>query len=241
MPKQKIIIVDDDPETSDLEHHLKDYVLVFEKDSENALATIVKVKPDLIVLDLTMPNLSGFDVALEIRCDARVSHIPMIFATFNNDQAEELRAYKEFGARDWLIKPFFFEVLRLSVQRQLELGNMQLQLNGPVLALGCGQERFIKNLNYPVIVCDADYASAEQALKDNNPSLIFVYCEIGTNVIRLIKDTYKGITVGVLRPLQLGSLEQKTKDIMTEIAHTTIKSNMTSAIVNAKIAALIDR
>ena len=66
--------------------------------------------PDMILLDIKMPDISGFDVLKRLKTDARYAGIPVIFLTSLNDAAEEERGYK-MGAADFIKKPFSKPVL----------------------------------------------------------------------------------------------------------------------------------
>ena len=83
MPKPKILIIDDEEGllrmlTLNLER-LDRYEVLTVPDAAQALDTVVKFKPDLVILDWIMPTLSGGDVAEEIRADSRVGDTPILF------------------------------------------------------------------------------------------------------------------------------------------------------------------
>ena len=77
-------------------------------------------RPDLILLDVVMPGLSGYDVCEELKRDERTSGIPIIFVTGLNDVDDEKRGLA-LGAVDYISKPFHAELVRARVSNQLEL------------------------------------------------------------------------------------------------------------------------
>ena len=75
-------------------------------DGKEGLAKMKKVKPDLILLDIIMPEMGGFEVMKEIVKDRELKKIPIIIVS-NSGQPVELERAKELGVKDWLIKTEF--------------------------------------------------------------------------------------------------------------------------------------
>jgi len=75
--------------------------------------------PDMILLDIMMPDINGFDVLKRLKADARYAKIPVIFLTSTKDAAEETRGY-EMGAVDFIFKPFSKPVLLDRIKSVLE-------------------------------------------------------------------------------------------------------------------------
>ena len=80
--------------------------------------------PDMILLDIMMPDISGFDVLERLKADARYAGIPVIFLTSMNDAAEEARGY-EMGAVDFIKKPFSKQILLDRIKTVLDAGGSQ--------------------------------------------------------------------------------------------------------------------
>ena len=74
-------------------------------DGDEALATIALDRPDLILLDIMMPRVSGWDVASMLLADRSTDEIPIVFMTALGGYPDRIRAF-ELGARDYLVKPF---------------------------------------------------------------------------------------------------------------------------------------
>lgn len=102
----KILLVDDEP---DIVEFLK-YNLEAEKfevltgHSGNDAIQLIKEKPDLIILDIMMPGMSGFEVCSKIRSEKNMVNIPIIFLTAKAGEADEIKGL-ELGASDYIKKP----------------------------------------------------------------------------------------------------------------------------------------
>jgi CheY-like chemotaxis protein len=104
--KNKILIVDDDDNLSEMYSSyltLRGYKITRVADGEKALATAVEHKPDLILLDVMMPNVSGFDVLDILRNTQKTADIPVIMLTALSSKQDIDRA-KQLGANDYLEK-----------------------------------------------------------------------------------------------------------------------------------------
>jgi two-component system, sensor histidine kinase and response regulator len=110
---QKKVLVVDDSETnlllfeSMLENESRIKVLV-KSNGKNIIDYCIKNKPDLILLDLLMPEISGFDVLELLQSNNELKQIPVIIISALDGQAEIKRAI-ELGANDYIIKPIDFE------------------------------------------------------------------------------------------------------------------------------------
>lgn len=98
----------------------QDYELIVAIDGVTALDLLEVTKPDLILLDIMMPKLSGFDVARIIRENKNLSNVPIIFITALNDIESKTKGFK-MGAVDYITKPFEIEEVRIRVKTHLEL------------------------------------------------------------------------------------------------------------------------
>ena len=83
--------------------------------------------PDLILLDVNMPGMTGYEVCQQLKQDPRTDSIPIIFLSAGNDLEDKIRAFQS-GAKDYITKPFQLEEVLARVQTQLTIGQLQKQL-----------------------------------------------------------------------------------------------------------------
>lgn len=121
-PRQTLLLVDDEATNLQvLRHTLQDdYRLLFAKNGEKALALAREEHPDLILLDIMMPDLSGYQVCKMLKQDASLAMIPVIFVTALADDANEYQGL-ELGAVDYIGKPFNPHIVRARVRTHLSL------------------------------------------------------------------------------------------------------------------------
>jgi PleD family two-component response regulator len=118
MGKARLLVVEDD---IDIGNMLKIYFSGMDFDVDvavrgsEALEKTKKVLPQLIVLDIMLPDIDGYEVCRNLRTNMRTSHIPVIFLTQRDERSDKLQGL-ELGADDYITKPFDIEELKLRVQ-----------------------------------------------------------------------------------------------------------------------------
>ncbi len=118
MGKARLLVVEDD---NDISNMLKIYFsgLGYDVDvaprGSDALEKTRQVLPHLIVLDIMLPDIDGYEVCRTLRQNTRTSHIPVIFLTQKDERSDKLQGL-ELGADDYITKPFDIEELKLRVQ-----------------------------------------------------------------------------------------------------------------------------
>ncbi|HEY0087982.1 MAG TPA: response regulator [Candidatus Lokiarchaeia archaeon] len=106
---KKILIVEDEEIMIDLLQRKltrEGYEVSVTRDGDEGLKTMREVKPDLILLDIIMPKMGGFEVMEEMNKDPELKQIPIIIVS-NSGQPVELDNAQKLGAKDWLIKTEF--------------------------------------------------------------------------------------------------------------------------------------
>src|SRR3954469_17257939 len=113
-----ILIVDDEPsgrETMAALLHTQGYQLVFAAGGADALAQAAKLQPDLILLDVMMPEIDGFEVCRRLRAAPAVAEVPIVLVTALDDRGSRLKGI-DAGADDFVTKPFDPAELRARIQ-----------------------------------------------------------------------------------------------------------------------------
>ncbi|MEX8520131.1 MAG: response regulator [Leptothrix sp. (in: b-proteobacteria)] len=134
--KPTILVVDDTPANiALLSEVLKaDYRVKVATSGERALTLIAAEKPDLILLDIMMPDLSGYQVCERLKADVTTRSIPIIFVTAMGDTEDEERGLA-LGAVDYIAKPISPPIVRARVRTQLMLREQSHQLEQMVVQL----------------------------------------------------------------------------------------------------------
>ncbi len=92
-----------------------------------ALTAAQRIPPDLILLDISMPGMGGYEVCERLKKDSKTCSIPIIFLSASNEIADKTRAFRAGGV-DYITKPFYLEEVMARIQTQLTLQNLQKQL-----------------------------------------------------------------------------------------------------------------
>lgn len=125
-----ILIVDDLPDNIRLLASIlveRGYNVRKALNGQMALTAAQTVPPDLILLDINMPEMNGYEVCQKLKKNSRTSSIPVIFLSALDDVIDKVQAFK-VGGIDFITKPFYFEEVCIRIQTQLTIRNLQLQL-----------------------------------------------------------------------------------------------------------------
>lgn len=105
----KVLVVDDEKDIAELVKlvlELGKHEVITVTEPENAVATALKIMPELILLDVVMPNVDGFDIFREIREQPALAKIPIAFLTSNNKSVDLMVGLHVMKAEDYITKPF---------------------------------------------------------------------------------------------------------------------------------------
>src|SRR5215468_2753836 len=94
---------------------------------EHALASVQKERPDMILLDILMPDMDGYEVCRHLKADERFSSIPVIFISALDQVFDKVEAFS-VGGLDYISKPFQIEEVLARVQTHLNLAELREQL-----------------------------------------------------------------------------------------------------------------
>ena len=123
--RPRLLLVDDEPTNLQVLRHVlqADYRLLFATDGARALQVAREQRPDLVLLDIMMPNMDGYAVCRALKADAATASIPVIFITALTDSQDETAGF-DVGGVDYLTKPVSPPVVRARVRTHLSLVRM---------------------------------------------------------------------------------------------------------------------
>lgn len=128
--QETILIVDDAPANLHLLSQMlaeRGYCVRAATSGERALASVEAAPPDLILLDVRMPDMSGYDVCRQLQADRRTRHIPVIFISALDELSDKVQAFA-VGGLDYVTKPFQGEEVLARVETHMALRRLQNQL-----------------------------------------------------------------------------------------------------------------
>ncbi len=161
--KSKILIVEDDLDVAEMLNayfRVQGYDVFTVNWGEDGVRAAQTVLPDLIILDIRLPDIDGFEVARRVRSDRRTNEIPIIFLTEKRERIDRLQGF-EVGADDYITKPFDVQELRLRVRNALKRVG-QGSLTNPVSGLPEGplvEERLLGGDPQKRLVSASHFAS----------------------------------------------------------------------------------
>ncbi|PKL44980.1 MAG: hypothetical protein CVV41_02520 [Candidatus Riflebacteria bacterium HGW-Riflebacteria-1] len=178
--KQCILAVDDMPENIEIIRNLlgREYQIKAATKGSKAIEIARRLpQPDLILLDVMMPEMNGFEVCRILKTDADTLQIPIIFITGNNDAINETEGF-ELGATDYISKPFHPAIIRARVHTHLQLQKEQRKVDQ--LLENLFPRRIIQDLKFrgfsapesfnPVTIMLAELCPPEN--EDNSPEML---------------------------------------------------------------------
>ncbi len=147
--KETILLVDDNPiNLQVLFETFKEsgYKLIAAKDGEKALAMAQSAHPDLILLDIMMPGMDGYEVCRRLKADEGTADIPIIFVTAMGETSDETKGL-ELGAVDYITKPFSPPIVQARVRTHLALKRNMAELQEAYKIIESQKERMEDELN----------------------------------------------------------------------------------------------
>jgi PAS domain S-box-containing protein len=174
--RRRVLLVDDDPGIrmicrDVLESH--GFLAREAGDGETALGEARRFRPDLILVDVMMPQMDGFTLAQRLRGDRETSLTPIIFLSARGQTADKVRAFK-LGAEDYLVKPFDAAELLARVERALERRDSELGASPTTRLPGSS----------------AIEAEIERRLRDTGASGDFAFCYLDLDNLKAFNDYY---------------------------------------------------
>lgn len=202
------------------------YRLMVAEDGEEALAQTTQTQPDLILLDVMMPGIDGFETCRRLQAQPATQHVPVLFMTALNETADKVKAFAAGGV-DYITKPIEHEEALARIRTHLALRRLRRELAEQLML----KERFMRfaghDLRNPLclILLSAEMAR-RQALKDGTPDLSRHVDNIADSAaqMRRIVDTFLG-----LRPAG-GSAGQATRRVdLNLLAEAVVRQHAPAA------------
>lgn len=115
---QQVLVIDDSPTESNRFREILEkngYEVLTSKDAIEGIEKAKKTQPDAILMDVVMPGLNGFQATRQLTRDKQTAHIPIIFVTTKDQQADKIWGQRQ-GAKGYLVKPVDESVLIKAIQ-----------------------------------------------------------------------------------------------------------------------------
>jgi two-component system sensor histidine kinase/response regulator len=182
--KDVILIVDDQPNNLKVISSVlgKEYSLSVANSGKNALQILERIKPNLILLDIMMPEMNGYEVCSIIKANSDLQDIPVIFLTAKSDIEDIVKGF-DYGAVDYITKPFNIKEVRVRINNHLKLSHAREQI--------LEQKRKIEDFNYQLL-------ETQQELERRNEDLMIAQESVErhaheVNIInqKLLESEYK--------------------------------------------------
>lgn len=257
-PKGDILVVDDKPENLRLLFDMltgQGYDVRRVIDGKQALTAATSEPPDLILLDIMMPGLNGYEVCQLLKSQPRTKEIPVIFLSALKDVSEKVRGF-DVGGVDYISKPFELREILARIENQLTIGRQRRQiaeqygkleeLNQKLLRSNRELEQFASVVSHDLQQPLTSLKAFAQLLQieyegqfdEKAASYVDRIVTSATRMQRLIRDllTYCGCDTPPA-PLQLTDcnpvLEQVLSDLRLEIEATnaTVTSDLLPAVM----------
>ena len=124
--KNTILIVDDDKANLLYLNQLlcEEYTIYTVRDAKETVERADEYTPDLILLDILMPEMNGYDVLEKLKESDKTENIPVVFITGLSDREDEIKGLGS-GAEDYIVKPFNDEIVKLRIHNQIKIVNQK--------------------------------------------------------------------------------------------------------------------
>jgi putative two-component system response regulator len=178
-----ILIVDDTPENLRVLEELlrsEGYAARSVLDGAAALEEATASPPDLILLDIMMPTMDGFEVCRRLKQDATLRNVPVIFLSALDAVSDKVKAFS-LGAADYVSKPFQFPEVLVRVQNHLRLRRLQIELeehNRRLVELVGEQVREISDSQMATIFALAKLAESRDGETGKHIERVQLYCKL---------------------------------------------------------------
>ncbi|MBN1426766.1 MAG: hybrid sensor histidine kinase/response regulator [Anaerolineae bacterium] len=188
----QILIVDDTQENLDvLSMMLKNngYTIQVANNGQQAIEAVHNSPPDLILLDILMPDISGYEVCRQLKADPALASIPVVFVSALDETLDKVQAF-DIGGVDYIVKPFQVAEVLVRVETQLKVRQLQKKL--------IEQIETKESINKQLVEANA---RLENLLKDREEILSILAHDLGNILaamalkVDILKEYYASLTV----------------------------------------------
>jgi CheY-like chemotaxis protein len=163
---------------------------------EIAFNTLPSFQPDIILLDINMPGMDGYEVCRKLKEEEHTCAIPVIFLSALDEAMDKVKAF-EVGGLDYIVKPFEFEEVRVRIENQLTVKRLQDRLHQATEraeAASQAKSLFLANMSHEIrtpmnaILGYAQILAGDQGLNDKQYKAIDTIQTSGNHLLALIND-----------------------------------------------------
>jgi signal transduction histidine kinase/ligand-binding sensor domain-containing protein/DNA-binding response OmpR family regulator len=189
-----VLVVEDN---DDFRSYLKDnlrpgYKVIEASDGKEGWQKAISRHPDIILCDISMPEMNGIELSRKIKSDKRVSHIPVILLTALTEDTFQLRGL-ETGASDYLTKPFSFEILHIKIhnlvmlsQRLKETYTRRLAIETPPVQVASADEQLILRVTQFI---EANLDNSNLSVEEVSKHLFMSHASLYRKIVDLTGET----------------------------------------------------
>lgn len=182
-PTHTVLAVDDIPANLELLTSMLDeegYHVLAARNGAEALSVALQAEPDLILLDVNLPDLDGYEVCRRLKQEPRLSEVPVLFVSAMRDPSDKLQAFAAGGV-DYVTKPFHLDEVRARISTQIALRTTRLELQRANQELEAFSYSVSHDLRAPLRSIDG---FSQALMEDCGPALD----ESGHRYLRFIRD-----------------------------------------------------
>ena len=258
---RKIVVVDDvNFHLLNFIERLKKHYEIYPAQSAEILFEILEnITPDLILLDINMPEVDGFKILEKLKTDSPYADIPVIFLTGKTKRQNAIKAI-QLGAVDFLTKPFTDEHVIESIEYQLD--PEKRRANKPIILAVDDSPIILQEVNYELqefytVYTLPDPEKLKDLLKIITPDLFILDYKMpklsGFELVPIIRDfhahaetpiiflTTEGTIDHISTAINLGAFDFMVKPIDPDVLHTKVGASLKDYIIRRRIRTLDKR